>query len=268
VPEMGDLPPEGEQGNMAGMMPGKEDIPPKSGDPQGGDQPPKGMPPKGGQQAGATKDAVPFNEEDHPRADNGEFGNGKVPSNEKSKKQLSNTEKPDKIENNETASKTLHQIESEHSKLSNEVGTIISSDGKVLNVTQGQRSAVAPPVDLLSGNIFTHNHPGDGTFTVQDIKSLIKHGLFELRASTPQGISFSLKSALKHNNPNILDGLNDAGMGKDYQCFIKAQMELMKEVGPKNVTEKMVLKRLDDNMRKWLKENAEQYGYVYTEGTV
>jgi LAS superfamily LD-carboxypeptidase LdcB len=42
----------------------------------------------------------------------------------------------------------------------------------------------------------------------------------------------------------------------------------MKEVGLKNVTEKMVLKRLDDNMGKWLKENAEQYGYVYTEGTV
>jgi phage-related protein (TIGR01555 family) len=50
-------------------------------------RPPKGIPPKGGQQAGATKDADPFKESDHPRDDDGKFGSGGI-SNETSKKML------------------------------------------------------------------------------------------------------------------------------------------------------------------------------------
>jgi len=86
--------------------------------------------------------------------------------------------------------KTLHDVEEAKRNLNYEVGTLISPDGRVIKEYGGEAHGInIPETDnpLFEGNIFTHNHPGGGNFTVQDIKTFSENKLYEVRASTPQG---------------------------------------------------------------------------------
>lgn len=69
-----------------------------------------------------------------------------------------------------------------------ETGAFIGRDGSVLLQRQGEPDSVGFPVnefDKLKGSTFTHNHPGNSTFSRQDVSLASEIGLTELRAVGP-----------------------------------------------------------------------------------
>ncbi|WP_256589990.1 hypothetical protein [Pseudomonas sp. B1(2018)] len=69
-----------------------------------------------------------------------------------------------------------------------ETGAFIGKDGSIILQRQGEPDSVGFPVsefDRLKGSTFTHNHPGNGTFSEQDINLAAEIGVVELRAVGP-----------------------------------------------------------------------------------
>lgn len=163
---------------------------------------------------------------------------------------------------------TLSKVESGKTTLNHEVGTIVDLDGKVINTTEGEEHSVIPPRELMKGNIFTHNHPGGGNFTKNDIQSFVADDLHELRASTPQGTYFSLKVASDTPNPKIVDDFESAtrvrkainAVAEDYN----AGKLSAKEARDINTTFKYQSKLADE----FLSNHAKDYGYEYTKGEI
>lgn len=80
------------------------------------------------------------------------------------------------------------EIEERIRRDSLETGAFIAKDGSVLLQRQGEADRVAFPVDdfpRLKGSTFTHNHPGDGPFSVADVALAGEIGVGELRAVGP-----------------------------------------------------------------------------------
>jgi hypothetical protein len=91
-----------------------------------------------------------------------------------------------------TAAQTLANIEGRIAGYSREVGFIIDSrNGQILGVTRSgldnstqMRLNTQTDFPLMSGNIFTHNHPLGGTFSVADVRTALGAGVAEFRAVT------------------------------------------------------------------------------------
>jgi hypothetical protein len=69
-----------------------------------------------------------------------------------------------------------------------ETGAFIGRDGSVLFQRQGEPDSVGVPVSefaRLKGSTFTHNHPGNSTFSTADVALASEIGLSELRAVGP-----------------------------------------------------------------------------------
>lgn len=189
---------------------------------------------------------------------------------ESGKIELTLTEEYEK--NRKAIEKTFHEVESERRNLDYEVGTIVDRKGNIISVTGGEEHSVSPPGDLLKDNIFTHNHPSGGCFSVQDLESMIDTELLELRASTPQGTFFSL---LRKEGTHLTDY---EFAGKYYEVTnitvvmdaverdIKAGVLTRKEMEAQGW--QIYTKYQSKFAVEWLKENAEKYGYVFTEGSI
>ncbi|MDR1157005.1 MAG: hypothetical protein LBK75_01675, partial [Oscillospiraceae bacterium] len=83
---------------------------------------------------------------------------------------------------------SLQAIEKAKRGLDYEVGTLLAPDGTVLREYGGEKHAVSTPSEdalLFRGGVFTHNHPGGRTFTLEDIRSFIASEAKEVRVSTP-----------------------------------------------------------------------------------
>ena len=97
------------------------------------------------------------------------------------------------------------QIEDEIRRDSTETGVFISTDGSVLLRRQGEADRVAyQEVELLRmrGATFTHNHPGDASFSMADYDAAVFGGIRELRAVSP---SFRHILLLNHAMPTAQD---------------------------------------------------------------
>lgn len=173
--------------------------------------------------------------------------------------------------NRDVIDKTLQEVENERKSLEYEVGTILDRRGNIINVTGGEAHSVSPPEDLLKDNIFTHNHPSGGCFSVQDIESMIETQLLELRASTPQGIYYSLLRqgavpdnidfALEYRNAFNITLAMDA-VESDLEAGILTRKEVEEQGWQIYVNYQSRLGI------EWLEENAERYGYVFTRGEI
>lgn len=76
-----------------------------------------------------------------------------------------------------------------------EAGIIYTRSGKLLWKGTGERDRIKIPPEakhLLSGNVFSHNHPSNGPLSPGDIVNLWKNDLAEIRAVTKHGI-FSIQ---------------------------------------------------------------------------
>jgi hypothetical protein len=95
-----------------------------------------------------------------------------------------------------TVARTLANIEGRFATASREIGFVVDArNGQILGVTRSGLDSTTqirlnPQTDfpLMSGNIFTHNHPLGGTFSVDDVAVALGSATAEFRAVTPTRI--------------------------------------------------------------------------------
>ncbi|MDR1329877.1 MAG: hypothetical protein LBK23_09790 [Oscillospiraceae bacterium] len=166
---------------------------------------------------------------------------------------------------------SLQAIEKAKRGLDYEVGTLLSSDGTVLREYGGTDHQVDTPVAdsaLFKGNVFTHNHPGGRTFTLEDIHSFIGSEAKEVRVSTPQGTFFSLRENSEEINRSIANVMTEEKVGS----HLRARDIILQETAETGIWlageeyQKRLFDIMGDEMDKWLSENAGEFGYLYTKG--
>jgi hypothetical protein len=171
------------------------------------------------------------------------------------------------ILNDEKVLETLLKVELEI-KDSNgcEIGVVVDRNGKEIYRVNGQKAEVeAPPDDLVKNNVFTHNHPsGNCAFSNNDIYNIVKQDGYELRAVTSDGRFVSLRKNANVWDANILSGFSKVS---GYRLFVKAsQLAQIKHSG--QATPIQINKEAENLVNEWLRNNAEKYGYIFTEGVI
>jgi hypothetical protein len=168
---------------------------------------------------------------------------------------------------------SLQAVEKAKQGLDYEVGTLVASDGTVLREYGGTDHRVNTPVTdsaLFKGNVFTHNHPGGRTFTLEDIQSFIESEAKEVRVSTPQGTFFSLRENSEELNRSIANVMTEEKVGSYLQAeeiLSQEEMESGVRLWGDDYSERL-FDIMGDELDKWLTENAEEFGYLYTKGDV
>lgn len=171
---------------------------------------------------------------------------------------------------------TLKKVESDKQAFTYEVGTIINRNGEIIDTIGGAAHSIDIDEDTipkLKNAIFTHNHPSGGSLARQDIESFIKADLFEIRASTPQGMYFGLKK--KVDTPDA-EGFIEAFRGEKVGDRRRAQDKLQQMLDSGEVTAEewqrrgysLIAELQEKDIAEWLKANAEKYGYIYEEGNI
>lgn len=98
--------------------------------------------------------------------------------------------------------KAVHSIEDKIRNQNYETAAIVDKDGNVLlNKDGGQRSVGFTPMEcaMMSGNTLTHNHPSSSIFSSEDISCFVANDMLEMRATTREGNTFSLKRGEGYN---------------------------------------------------------------------
>ena len=92
--------------------------------------------------------------------------------------------------------KAIHSIEDKIRNQNYETAAIVDKDGNVLlNKDGGQRQVGFTPLEgkLMKDNTLTHNHPSSSMFSEEDIACFVRNEMQEIRATTREGVTFSVK---------------------------------------------------------------------------
>ena len=98
--------------------------------------------------------------------------------------------------------KTVHGIEDKIRNQNYETAAIVDKDGNVLlNKDGGQRQVGFTVIEcaMMQGNTLTHNHPSSSIFSAEDISCFVANDMLEMRATTREGNTFSLKRGEGYN---------------------------------------------------------------------
>lgn len=91
---------------------------------------------------------------------------------------------------------SIHNVEDRIRSQNYESAAIIDKDGNELLFKDGSRSQVGfTPMEcaMMKDNTLTHNHPRSSMFSDEDIKCFVKNEMEEIRATTREGMTFSVK---------------------------------------------------------------------------
>lgn len=185
-----------------------------------------------------------------------------------------NNSKNDKVvleynKNIKTIQSTLKKAEKSKQKLNYEVGTVVDLRGNIVATFDGSGNNVEIPIELLKDAIFTHNHPAGGCFSAADIGSMIASGLYELRASTPDGSFYSLKRGENTIlNEEIVKSYKAATSKKKASEAIRYDIQ-RGVLSREEVTERIEEFSIEYRSRlgeDWLDNNAHRCGLIYRKG--
>ena len=99
--------------------------------------------------------------------------------------------------------KSLHTVEDKIRHQFYESAAVVDKDGNVLLKKDGAQSQVGftnKEVKMMDGNSLTHNHPSSSMFSTEDITMLVKSGLSEIRATTREGITYSVRKGTGYDS--------------------------------------------------------------------
>lgn len=196
---------------------------------------------------------------------------GKADIGEKAKTTKTLSVYEERTHNQEKIKATLHDVEEKRRSLDYEVGTIIDREGNIIDVIQGGEHQVSVEDGVLNDLIFTHNHPSGGCFSDGDIHSMITDNLLELRASTPQGTYYSLVRTPKADKYSTFE--YDFKKANSIVAATKQVQEDLKKglITKQDIKEKgfnIYIEYMSKSVEKFLEENAEKYGYIFTKGVI
>lgn len=103
-----------------------------------------------------------------------------------------------KPQNDTPRMKTIHSIEDKIRHQNYESAAVIGKDGEMLIYKDGADHYVGfRPYEIakMDGNTLTHNHPASSMFSFEDMNMLVQANLSEIRATTREGKTFSMKQA-------------------------------------------------------------------------
>lgn len=92
--------------------------------------------------------------------------------------------------------KTVHGIEDKIRNQFYESAAVVDKDGNVLIDKDGSQNMVGfskMECLMMKDNTLTHNHPGSSMFSTEDCVCFVKNNLQEIRATTREGTTYSLK---------------------------------------------------------------------------
>ena len=92
--------------------------------------------------------------------------------------------------------KAIHSVEDKIRNQNYETAAVIDKDGNVLINKDGSHSMVGftgTECAMMKGNTLTHNHPRSSMFSDEDIKCFETNDMLEIRATTREGITYSIK---------------------------------------------------------------------------
>ena len=163
----------------------------------------------------------------------------------------------------------VKKAEKSKQKLNYEVGTVVDLRGNIVATFDGSGNNVEIPIELLKDAIFTHNHPAGGCFSAADIGSMIASGLYELRASTPDGSFYSLKRGENTIlNEEIVKSYKAATSKKKASEAIRYDIQ-RGVLSREEVTERIEEFSIEYRSRlgeDWLDNNAHRCGLIYRKG--
>lgn len=157
----------------------------------------------------------------------------------------------------------LSSIEERYRNSDTEHGAIIDRNGKVILEFSGDEHNVVgdqKSLNAMKGNTATHNHPTNTTFSTTDISNGISRGeLRELRATNPDGTTHVLKA----QDADIDQRRSfSAQYGNQRMKAERLYDERVRKGYPVNGTKD---EYIDHHLRKWMKDNAPNYGMTYEE---
>lgn len=127
--------------------------------------------------------------------------------------------------------KVIHSIEDKIRNQNYETAAVVDKDGNVLvNKDGGQRSVGFTPMEcaMMKDNTLTHNHPRSSMFSEEDISCFVANDMLEMRATTREGTTFSVKRGEGYDRIRGAEFFSDFGKSTR-QARATAQNELDKK---------------------------------------
>ena len=122
----------------------------------------------------------------------------------------------------------------------------------------------------MKGANLTHNHPGDSTFSAEDILILTTHGLNSIRATSKERTyQLSIVKGSVQKNDFAYDYQKEKQENKKVIDRIYKKYEKQYNNGNISYTEFQLKipelnRRLNHTNSEWLKNNSKKYGYKYS----
>lgn len=92
--------------------------------------------------------------------------------------------------------KAIHDIEDQIRHQNYETAAVVDKDGKALIYKDGAKNNVGftrMECMMMKDNVLTHNHPGSSMFSYEDTNCFVRNNMKEIRATTRDGTTYSLK---------------------------------------------------------------------------
>lgn len=170
---------------------------------------------------------------------------------------------------------SLHQIEDKIRNQPHESAAVVDKNGDALFFKDGEKAQVVFTPDetaKMKGNSLTHNHPRGSILSIPDVGTMVGADLEEIRATTSEGRTYSLKRGKKYTDSQGVDFFNefskqtanaqgkasDALDAKGYQEKIRSGA-VTQEQADREMTQ-----IITEYMTDWLKGNASKYGLDFS----
>ena len=145
---------------------------------------------------------------------------------------------------------------------------LLDKNGKIaMRTGDGQRGEVNVTPEMMArakDAVMTHNHPGGSPFSHEDIQTALTIGLREIRATTAQNGTYSLRRDYELDAPQNNSYWRFA---LDYRSYVNTEIHaaLQNRIYRGEITVDDAVRQDKSMRREWLRNNAKKYGWTYKE---
>ena len=169
----------------------------------------------------------------------------------------------------------IHGIEDKIRDQFYESAGLVDKDGNVLLYKDGAQSQVGfTPMEcrMMKDNTLTHNHPNSSMFSVEDTYAFVNNDMQEIRATTREGVTYSLSRGEGYTQQN----------GRRFVIDYDGEMKSARRVAQKELDDKHYYSKIIEGeitqaqanrdfgkvvtreMENWSKQNASDYGIDFS----
>lgn len=171
--------------------------------------------------------------------------------------------------------KAIHAAEDKIRHQNYETAVVIDKDGnEVINKDGGQNNVGFTPMEcfMLRNNTLTHNHPRSSMFSTEDTLCFVKNEMEEVRATTREGVTYSIKRGEGYNRNKGMEFVVEYD-GNYKKAINFAQHDLdsrgfREQIMNGNITQEQANREftrvVTNQVLQWTTANAPKYGVDFT----